>query len=179
MHKVYFIILYLIILCNSTFAQWNVGVSYKLKGDAPENGIGIHVSRNLPIQSPVLGIKVRAEVDIFRSSEVDEQGIKRNFLGEDYHAELITTFFLRNFYPYFGFGGGYGHINVNQLNKGSIIFSLLAGVRFPVSRFFYPYIEVQGINYFSELNKNLSKKGISSFQIRGVLGVSLILNSIE
>jgi hypothetical protein len=178
MYKVFSIILYLIIVCNSTIAQWNVGASYKFKAYVPENGIGIHVSRNLPVQHADFGFNIRAEINIFRSSENSEEG-KKNYLSEDYHAEFITTFFLKNYYPYLGFGGGYGHINLNELNKGSIILCLIAGIRFPVSRFFYPYIEVQGFNYFSDLNKDLAKKDISSFQVRGVIGVSFILNTIE
>ena len=165
-------------LSGLTSAQWNVGASYKFKSDVPDKGVGINVSRNLPVQSPDFGFKIRAEIDLFRSSEIDAQGNKRNFLSEDYRAELITTFFFRNFYPYFGFGGGYGHININNLNKGSALFSFLAGVRLPLSIFFYPYVEIQGLNYFANLNEPAAKN-ISSFQLRGTAGVMFLLNSIE
>lgn len=173
MNKVLSIILYLIIVCNSTSAQWNVGAAYKFKSAVPDKGVGINISRNLPVQLPNWGVSIRAELDLFRSSEIDSKNILKKYHSENYHIQVVTTFFTKNIYPYLGFGGGYSHQKINDLNKGGIILTFLTGLKLPLDTFFYPYVEVQGVNYFVDFN--LSGKEISSFQIKGVVGVNIII----
>jgi len=170
-----------LILSPFTFSQWGVGASYKIKNEIPENGISINISRKLPLQFATIGVKVRAEVDLFRQKETQTfNGIskERNFTSEDYHIEIIGNFFLKDFSPYIGFGIGYGKINVNQLNKGSFLFILLAGLSLPITEFINPYLEAQCFNYLSGFDPSLSGKDISSFQFRAALGIGFSINTI-
>src|SRR3970040_130749 len=116
-----------------TLSQWEIGGSYKIKSDTPANGFGISISRNLPFQSPNLGIKVRAEVNLFReNAEVNFSGIKeeRKFLSEDYNLHIIGEYFFTILYPYFGFGFGYGELNSGRQNWQGFVLSLLGGTKF-------------------------------------------------
>ncbi len=175
--------LYLIFLFSPfTLAQWEIGVSYLIKNEIPENGIGINVSRNLPYQWPAFGIKARAGVDLFRQQEVQTfNGISKesNFTSEDFHIEIIGNFFLRNISPYFGFGSGYGNINVNQLHDGSFLINFLAGLNLSINNFIKPYLEVRGFNYFSDFDSSISGKDISSFQFRAILGISFSIDTLQ
>jgi len=176
--KTYLIVL---LIAPLTLSQWEIGVSYKIKNDIPENGMGIHISRNIPFQRAAFGIKIRAEVNLFRQMETENVSgcsIKKNYRSEDYHMSLIGSFYFRNFSPYLGFGIGYGQIGINQLSSESLLLNLLIGLSFPIN-FISPYIGIQGVNYFSDFDSSLAGKDISSFQFRGVLGLSFALNTLS
>jgi hypothetical protein len=176
--KTYFIVL---LVAPLTISQWEFGASYKIKNEIPENGIGIHISRNLPFQRVAFGIKLRGEVNLFRQTDTENilgNNVDKNYLSEDYQLEAIGRFFFKNFSPYFGFGFGYGQIGINQLSSKSLLLILLAGLSFPLS-FINPFIEIQGVNYFSDFDSSLKEKDISSFQFRGVIGVSFSLDTLR
>ncbi len=176
--KIYLIVL---IIAPLTLAQWEIGTSYKIKSDIPENGMGIHISRNLPFQRAAFGIKVRVEVNLFRQIETENKSgssVEKNYQSEDYHLNLIGSFFFKNFSPYFGFGIGYEQIGFNQLSSRSLLLTLIAGLSFPTN-FINPYIEIQGVNYFSDFDSSLDKQDISSFQFRGVVGISFSINTLR
>jgi len=173
----------LIVLLIAPFAlsQREIGASYKIKNDVPKKGFGIHISRNLPFQSAALGIKVRAEVNLFRQTETENimgNSIQKNYQSEDYHLNLIGSFFFKNFSPYFGFGFGYGQIGINQLSSRGLVLTLLAGLNFQL-RFINPFIEIQGVNYFSDFDSSLSARDISSFMFRGVAGISFAISTLR
>jgi hypothetical protein len=145
------ILLIILLIAPLAFSQWEIGASYKIKSDIPENGFGVYFSRNLPYQGATLGIKIRAEMNLFRQTEnLLVNNVKQNFLSEDYNLHIIANYFSRNFSPYFGFGLGYGELSVNQVNVKwqSFVLSLVAGSKFQIDNFAGPYIEFQGFNYF-------------------------------
>jgi len=114
---------------ETSFAQWEVGGSYSRRSELPENGFGISVSRNLPFQWATVGFKVRAGVDLFRSTEeefINNEVVEKKFLSEDYHVDLIGTFFFRNYNPYFGLSTGLGHQYINQFNKNIFFLGAIA-----------------------------------------------------
>jgi hypothetical protein len=164
------------------FPQWQIGASFNFKNEIPEKGIGVNINRNLPFQRAAFGVKLRAGIDLFRQSgteTIDGRNVERSFKSEDYHIEIIGSFFFRNFSPYFGFGFGYSRININELNEGSLLFSLLAGLSIPINNFINPYIEIQAFNYFSDFDPALSGRDISSFQLRGAAGISFSINTLS
>jgi hypothetical protein len=176
------ILLLILLIAPLSFSQWEIGASYKIKSDIPENGFGFYFSRNLPYQGATLGIEARAEVNLFRQTEnLSVNEVKQNFLSEDYNLHVIANYFLRNFSPYFGFGLGYGELSVNQVKVKwqSFVLSLVSGCKFQVYDFINPYIEIQGFNYFANFDSRLWGRDISTFQFRGVIGVSLSFNTIK
>jgi len=166
--------LVILLIAPLTFSQWETGASYKIKNDVPENGLGIHISRNLPVQRADFGVKVRAEVNLFRQIEN-----KINYLSEDYHLTAIGSLFFKNFSPYFGFGIGYGELNINRFNWQGFVFTLITGINFPITDFINPYIEIQGIKYFADFDSRLTGKIISTYQLRGVVGISFSINTLK
>ncbi|HSP87596.1 MAG TPA: hypothetical protein VLN45_05650 [Ignavibacteriaceae bacterium] len=166
--------LLIFLIAPLTLSQWQVGASYKIKSDVPENGIGFFLSRNLPVQRADFGLKVRAEINLFRQNEN-----KINYLSEDYNLNAIGSLFFKNFTPYFGFGAGYGELNINHFNWQGFVFNLLTGINFPISDFIKPYVEIQGIKYFADFDSRLTGKNISTYQFRGVIGISISINTLK
>jgi len=174
-----FLIIFLI--TPITLSQWELGGSYKIKSDIPENGFGISISRNLPFQGPNLGIKVRAEVNLLReNAEVNFSGINEElkFLSEDYNLHIIGEYFFNNFYPYFGFGFGYGELNSGRQNWQGFVLSVLIGSKFPVSKLINPYIEIQGYHYIADFDRRIWGRGMSIYQLWGVVGIIIPINTL-
>jgi len=174
-----FLIIFLI--TPLTLSQWETGGSYKIKSDTPANGFGISISRNLPFQGANLGIKVRAEVNLFReNAEVNFSGIKeeRKFLSEDYNLHIIGEYFFTILYPYFGFGFGYGELNSGQQNWQGFVLSLLGGTKFQVNEIINPYIEIQGYHYFADFERRIWGRGMSIYQLRGAIGINISIDTL-
>ena len=161
-----------LLIAPFSFSQWSVGASYKINSEIPEQGFGIFVSRNLPYQGATFGIKARAEINLFAQTE------DQKFISEDYNIHFIGEFYFRNFNPYYGLGFGYSQTGIEKLSSRSFILTLLIGAGFPVGAF-RPYIELQGINHFSEFESSLTEKNISSFQFRGVVGLSISISTLR
>ena len=174
------IFLIILLIAPLTFSQWEIGTSYKIKSDVPENGFGIYISRKLPYQGATLGINIRAEVNLFRQSE-NLSGTKRNFLSEDYNLHIIANYYLNNFSPYFGFGLGYGELSVNQVRTKwqGFVLSLVAGSSFLTSSFINPYIEIQGFNYIADFNSHIWGRSIATYQFRVALGIGFVIDTIK
>src|SRR5690606_35699179 len=83
-----FIIMKTIILILSIalpiFPQWETGASYKIKSDIPKHGIGINISRNLPLQGATFGVHLRAEVNLFRET------VSVNFTGINEEHKFLS-----------------------------------------------------------------------------------------
>ncbi len=173
---------YLIILLLSplTFSQWEAGVSYKLKNEIPENGFGFSISRNLPYQAATFGIKLRAELNLFRQKiKPDNSGTEQKFLSEDYNLNIIGEYYFKFLYPYFGIGTGYSELRSRDQNWQGVVFSLLIGSNFRFSDFIKPYIEIQGYKYFADFESLFIGKDISTYQLRLVLGVNISINTLD
>jgi hypothetical protein len=164
-----------------TLAQWDIGTSYKIKSEVPKNGVGINISRNLPFQGASFGVKVRAEVNLFReTAEVSIPEInEKKFLSEDYNLNLIGEYFFKSLSPYFGFGFGYGELNSGRQNSGSFILSLIAGTKFPVSEIINPYIEIQLFSYLTDFDSHEWGRSISKYQARGAIGINFSLSTLS
>lgn len=170
----YKILLMILILVEASFAQWEVGGSYSRRSEVPENGFGICVSRNLPFQWATIGFKVRAGVDLFRSTEA-----AKKFLSEDYYVDLIGTFFFRNVNPYFGLRTGLGHQHINKFDENIFFLGVIAGMKFPLTELLHPYLEITSAKYFSSFDENLIERDISSFQIKGAVGLIFKFDSVQ
>ena len=176
------IVSYIILFTIPVFPQWEAGGSFNLKNEIPEKGFGINISRNLPFQWVTIGFKLRFGVDLYRSSEEEKQNdtkVKKKFLGEDYHIALIGTFFLKNFNPYFGLGTGVGHQDINQFDENIFFIGILSGLKFPVTNWLHPYLEISSIKYFSSFIEAKTQKDISSFQLKAALGLVFRIDTIK
>jgi hypothetical protein len=176
------ILLIILLISPLTFSQWEIGASYKIKSDVPENGFGFYFSRNLPYQGATLGIKVRAEVNLFRQTEnLSVRNVKQNFLSEDYSLFIIANYFSENFSPYLGFGLGYGELSVNEVEVKwqGFVLSLIAGSKFLTNNFINPYIEIQLFNYIAYFNSHIWGRSIAPYQFRVVFGISFGIDTIK
>lgn len=55
-------------------AQWSIGVSYQIREEAPENGFGVRIERELLEAAPVLNLALQAHFSYFSAE---------NYLGAD------------------------------------------------------------------------------------------------
>lgn len=175
------IFLIILLTASFTFSQWQAGASFKIKKDIPEKGIGVHLNRNLPFQGATFGIKVRGELNLFRQTETkitDGESFKQKSLSEDFNLNITGNYFFRNFSPYFGFGIGYEQIHINQVSSRNFLLMLMIGLSIPIN-FIHPFIEIHGVNYFSDFNSAFQGRNISSFQFRGSAGISFSINTIK
>ncbi|RPI68316.1 MAG: hypothetical protein EHM47_14645 [Ignavibacteriales bacterium] len=164
------------------FSQWETGASYKIKSETPKHGIGININRNLPFQGATFGIHLRAEVNLFReTASVNFTGINEEdkFLSEDYNLHIIGNYFFRYFTPYFGFGLGYGELSTIRQSWQGFVLSLVAGNKFNISDIVNPYLEIQLFNYFADFESRLWGKSMSTYQIRGAIGINISINTLS
>jgi hypothetical protein len=167
-------VLLFLILSAAVFPQWEVGGTLNFKNEIPERGFGFTVSRNLPFQCPTIGFELRFGVDLFRDTEEQIKNnieTKKKFLSEDYHLSLIGTFFFRNINPYFGLNTGVGHQDINLFDEYIFFIGVLTGVKFPVTNWIHPYLEISSLKYFSRFDEVKAQKDISSFQLKGAAGL--------
>jgi len=146
-------------------AQWEAGVSFNYKSEIPETGIGINISRNLPLQFSAFGIKTRIGFDYFYA---DDEG---NNLNADLHADIIAIMFYQNVQPYFGLSFGGSRYSVNDFDEYIFFLGSLAGIKFPVTSWLHPFVEIYSNKYFSDFDEQKTIQSISSVQIAGRAGV--------
>lgn len=163
----YLIILFVLLPTQPISAQWEAGGSFDYKSEIPKTGIGLYSGRNLPFQWATIGLKVRAEIDLYRSKN-DKSKI---FTNEDVHVDLIATLFYRYTSPYFGLSIGTGHYLVNAFNRFIFFLGILVGMKFPVTDSFQPFIELTSTKYLSSFDTNLTRQNISPFQLAGKVGL--------
>ncbi|MCH8032757.1 MAG: hypothetical protein IH950_03225 [Bacteroidetes bacterium] len=163
-----------VMFINPVLAQWEVNGSFNYKSEIPNVGLGIGAARNLPFQWPTIGFKVRAGIDLFRSTEIQtENGVQSTikFSSEDFHVDLIATLFYRYIKPYFGLSMGVGHYSVNQFNEYMFFLGALVGAKFTLAVWIHLFIEVDSYKYFSSFNTEKTKRNISSLQFIGRAGI--------
>ena len=163
-----------VMFISPVLAQWEVSGTFNYKSEIPNVGLGIGAARNLPFQWPTIGLKVRAGIDLFKSTEIQTvngaQSTER-FSSEDFHVDLIATLFYRHIKPYFGLSMGVGHYSVNQFDEYLFFLGVLVGVKFSVATRFYLILEVDSYKYFSSFDSEKTKRNISSLQFIGRAGI--------
>jgi hypothetical protein len=169
------VLLIIAVWSSICFSQWEAGGSFLIKKEIPQKGFSISIGRNLPYQGATFGLKVRFDFNFFNQTRSSITS-KEKIISEEYILRVLGNYFFKNFSPYFGIGAGYSQFGVQELSDNSFLFSLLAGAGFPVG-FFVPYIELQGVNYFSE--QNFSGEGnLSSFQLRASAGICFLISTL-
>lgn len=156
------------------FAQWEVNGTFNYKSEIPNVGLGIGAARNLPFQWPIIGLKVRAGIDLFRSTEIQTvNGVQstEKFSSEDFHFDLIATIFYRHIKPYFGLSMGVGHYSVNQFDEYMFFLGALVGAKISLAVWIHLFTEVDSYKYFSSFDNEKTKRNISSLQFTGRAGI--------
>ena len=146
-------------------AQWEAGSSFNYKNEIPGTGFGIFVSRNLPVQFSSFGIKTRIGFDYFLSDGESDN------LNADLHADIVAILFYQNVQPYFGLSFGGSRYSVNDFDEYIFFLGSLAGIKFPVTSWLHPFVEIYSNKYFSDFDEQKTIQSISSVQIAGRAGV--------
>jgi len=163
----YLLIFIVLFPVYTTLAQWEAGGSFNYKSEVPKTGAGLYAGRNLPFQWATIGLKVRFGIDVYPGKEENSE----TFNSEELYTDLIATLFYRNVSPYFGLCSGAGHYSVNDFDKFVFFIGVPAGVKFPITDWIQPFIEIAATKYFSSFDINLTKQDISSFQFAGKAGL--------
>ena len=163
----YLFVIVALLIVQPTTAQWEAGGSFNYKSEAPKTGIELYAGKNLPFQWATIGLKMRGCIDLY----ISKNGESKVFTNENIHIDLVATLFYRYTSPYFGLSIGAGHYSVNDFNRFIFFPGILAGIKFPFSDSYQPYIEISTIKYLSNFEINLTKQEISSFQFTGKVGL--------
>jgi hypothetical protein len=156
------------------FAQWEMNGTFNYKSEIPNIGFGIGAARNLPFQWPIIGLKVRGGINLFRSTEIQNvDGVQstEKFSSGDFHVDLIATLFYRHIKPYFGLSMGAGHYSVNQFNEYIFFLGALVGAKKSLTVWIHLFIEVDSYKYISSFDTKKTKRNISSLQFTGRAGI--------
>ncbi|HEY7751512.1 MAG TPA: hypothetical protein VH917_04410 [Ignavibacteriaceae bacterium] len=149
----------------TAIGQWEAGVSFNYKSEMLETGIGINVSRNLPIQFASFGIKSRIDFDYFFDNE------DRNNFNADLHADILAVLFYNDFQPYFGLSLGGSRYSINDFDEYIFFLGSLAGIKFLMFERIHLHLEAYLNNYFSDFSGSESTENISSLQAAGRIGI--------
>lgn len=163
-----------VMFISPVLAQWELSGTFNYKSEIPNVGLGIGVARNLPFQWPIIGLKVRGGINLFRSTEIQSVNSVQStekFSSEDFHVDLIATLFYRHIKPYFGLNIGVGHYSVNQFNEYIFFSGALVGAKISLTVWIHLFIEVDSYKYFSSFDTKKTKRNISSLQFTGRAGI--------
>jgi hypothetical protein len=158
-----FLLFFSLLLSSNSIAQWEAGVLVNLKNEVPKRGLGFIVSRNLPFQFPVLGLKVRLEADFFRHSTWEKKMTEKNI-----YLSLAGTMHYRQVQPYLSLGTGYAFLSDNR----SLLFQGIAGIQFTFIKPIYPFLEFKSVYYVSAMYD--VQEELKNFQVIGALGIKLV-----
>lgn len=95
--------------------QTEVGVSYELRDEEPQNGLGLRVETPLLSQLPVLNLSIRAHISYFSDeNELTQQGLRysEDITNYDLGIQGIVGINVGLVEPYVGFGIGSERINI-------------------------------------------------------------------
>lgn len=175
-------ILSMVILLGITdaFAQTSLGVSYERRNDAPTNGFGLQLERNIFGAVPVVDIRARLHGSFFsESAELSLAGLPdaTAFTGTvqsyDFGAALIGGVGLGLFRPYVGLGIGmenWEYDSTQNFTNNTHYYYGLAGIAITPIPFIKPYIEFRVASYD---DVSAAQKEIGDGAARFHIGVTL------
>lgn len=99
----------------NTFAQIEVGLSYELREEQPQNGFGLRVETGLLPNIPLLHLGIRAHFSYFNDeNRLTEQGLtySQDITNYDVGIKAIAGVNIGLVEPYIGLGLGTENINI-------------------------------------------------------------------
>lgn len=162
--------LILVIGIGDATAQYGLGISYERRNDAPTNGFGLQLERELLGSVPLISVKARLHGSYF-SEETDfrvgvEQFNRSTIESYDFGAAALGGVNLGSFRPYIGLGIGTENWEYEEGSSNTSYYYGIAGLAITPIPFLKPYIEyrVSGYNDVSEARKEIGE-GAARFHV--------------
>lgn len=124
---------WLVIFSTSTFGQMEVGISYELRDELPQNGFGLRIESPLLPKVPVINLGIRLHLSYFsEENELTQQGLRysEEFTNYDVGIQAIAGLSVGLVEPYVGLGIGTERIQIQPtalqtFDVGNGVFDLL------------------------------------------------------
>jgi len=107
---------------QASSAQWSLGASYEIRNEAPKNGFGVRLERDILQKLPIVNLGLRAHFSYFNEdNNVTENGVSysRDLTNYDYGLAAVGGVNVGLISPYIGLGLGSSTLDVNRSNLPS------------------------------------------------------------
>lgn len=163
---------------SQAMAQWSLGVSYEQREEAPENGYGVRIERDILKPIPIIDIGLRAHFSFFNEDNEftqDNQSFSGEFTYYDYGLAATAGIGLGLFKPYVGLGVGKDDIEFKgddgseDFSDTSFYWNGFAGAELTIIPKLHPFVEYrfQQADHPDDIAVDFESDG------RLILGVSL------
>ncbi|NBW69925.1 MAG: porin family protein [Bacteroidetes bacterium] len=123
-----FIISLIFFFSTPIVGQIEVGVSYELRDENPQNGFGLRIEAPFLTQVPVINLGVRLHLSYFNDeNELTQQGIRysEEITNYDVGLQAIAGLSVGLVEPYVGLGIGTERLQIEPFDFGNGVFDLL------------------------------------------------------
>lgn len=106
---VVFLMLIIVLIPQTSNAQWSLGLSYELRDEDPKNGFGARIEREILTTFPSINLGLRAHFSLFTEQTLfSENGFdtEKDFKTYDIGLSGILIFNIGLLRPYAGIGVG-------------------------------------------------------------------------
>lgn len=162
---------------TDAFSQTSLGVSYERRNDAPTNGFGLQLERNILSSIPVIDIRARLHGSFFsESADLTFEALTASagtVQSYDFGAALLGGVGLGLFRPYIGLGVGlenWEFDGVQNYTSNTHYYYGLAGLAITPIPFIKPYIEYR-LASFDDVSA--ARKEIGEGNARFHIGITL------
>lgn len=103
---------------ETSTAQWSLGASYEIRDEAPENGFGVRLERDLLQKAPLVNLGLRAHFSYFNEENyVSQSGASYGEIENyDYGLAAVGGVSVGLVAPYVGLGLGSNNVDLNDEN---------------------------------------------------------------
>lgn len=135
---------------NQAAAQWSFGASYEMREEAPENGFGVRLERDILQPIPIINLGLRAHFSFFNEDNEfgsDEQSISGELTYYDYGLAATGGFSLGLVAPYVGLGIGNNNVDFtsdgdgNDFSDSQFFWNGFVGAEVTIIPKLHPFIE--------------------------------------
>ncbi len=129
-----------------SLAQWHLGISYQMRDGVPENGVGVHLQRDILGAIPVITLGIRAHFAYFSSDFLNDGKyasvtVAEGYTFYDYGINGILGVSLGFAEPYIGLGIGSRRINGESSSQSDFLWNGLVGLKLLIIPNINPFIE--------------------------------------
>lgn len=186
--KRFFILIILLTGLNNEFAlaQMEIGASYELRNEDPQNGFGVRIEKGFLNFVPIVDIGMRAHFSFFSDeNRVEAAGLSysEDLTNYDFGIALITGIGVGLIEPYVGVGLGSTTIDIKpkdsdsvslalkddlEVNESNIYWNMLIGSKVTIIPLLKPFVE------YRYSNTSLSNpENVENITGRIIFGLSL------
>lgn len=151
-------VLLLLVTVDTAQAQFDIGASYEMRSEVPENGFGIRVEKQIFEKLPLIKLRTRLHFSYFNqeaSFSAAGQTFSTDLTTFDYGVALSGGISIGLVEPYAGLGLGAETFdlnaddvnNIGEDNENNIYWNTFIGARATIIPLIKPFVEYRYTNY--------------------------------